>query len=79
MHVDAILVVCMLVFKVVSETERRRKFASGLWVEVDIGAARVDCVVSDTKIGDPGRIVSTRRQISRQVGHEIINAKVSAQ
>ena len=79
MHVNAILVVGVLVFKVVGKAERGRKFAPGLLVEVGIGAASIDCVVPYTGIGNPRLIVSSGRQISGNVRHEIVDAKIPAQ
>ena len=79
MHVHAILILGVLVLEVVGEPERRREFESGLLVEVSIGAAGIDRIVADTEIGNARRIISAGRQISRNVGHEIIDAEIPPQ
>src|SRR6185369_14430860 len=52
MHIDAVLIIRIPVFEVVSEAECRGKFASGLLVEVSIGTASIDCVVPYTDISN---------------------------
>jgi hypothetical protein len=78
-HVDAVLVLRVGVFEIVGESERRRKFLSGRWIEVGIGAAAVDCIVPNAEIHDPVRIVGSYSIVSRDVGHEVVNARVPAQ
>src|SRR5262245_24759288 len=79
MHVDAVLIVRVLVFEIVSEAECSGKFASGFLVEVSIGAACIDGIVADTEIGNPLLLVSSGRQVAGQVSHEIIDAKIPTQ
>ena len=79
MHVDAVLILGMLVFKVVGEAECRREFASGLLVEISIRAASIDRIVADTEIGNRLGSYTSGRQISRNIGHEIVDAKIPAQ
>src|SRR5262245_28175069 len=79
MHVNAVLVIRVRVFEVVSESECGGKFVSGLLVEVRIGTATIDGVVPYTDIGNRLLVVYSGRQISRQVGHEIMDAKIPAQ
>src|SRR5262249_12803592 len=79
MHVDAVLVVRVLVFEIVSEAECSGKFASGLLVEVSVGAACIDGIVADTEIGNPLLLISSGRQVAGQVSHEIIDAKIPTQ
>src|SRR4029077_15118777 len=79
MHVNAILVVGVFVFKVVGEAERGRKFAPGLLVEVGISAASIDCIVPYPGIGNPRLTVSSGCQVAGQVRHEIVDAKIPAQ
>src|SRR6516225_4618160 len=79
MNVDAVLILGVIVFKIISKAERRRKFASGLWIEIRIGTACIDRIVADAEIGNSGLIISARCQISGEVCHEIIDAKIPAQ
>src|SRR5689334_16801702 len=76
MHVDAVLILGVHVFEIVGEAERCRKFMPGLRIEVCIAAAAVDRVVADAEVGEPRWIVSARRQVSRQVRHEIVHARI---
>jgi hypothetical protein len=52
MHVDAVLILGVLVLEIVGEAECRRKFASGLLVEIRVGAAGIDRIVADADIGN---------------------------
>src|SRR5262249_60904728 len=79
MHVDAVLVVRVLVFEIVSEAECSGKFPSGFLGEVSLGAACIDGIVADTEIGNPLLLVSSGRQVAGQVSHEIIDAKIPTQ
>ena len=79
MHVDTILILGVLVLEIIGEAECRREFESGLLVEVGIGAACIDRIVADAKVGNTRRVISASRQISRNVGHEIIDTEIPAQ
>jgi hypothetical protein len=78
MHVDAVLVLRVGIFEIVGESKRRRKFLSGRWIKVRIGAAGVDCVMPNAEIHDPVGIVGPHSQVSRDVGHEVVNARIPA-
>ena len=60
MHVDAVLILGVLVLEIIGEAECRREFESSLLIEVSIGTAGIDRIVADTEIGNAGRIVIGR-------------------
>src|SRR5262249_59277135 len=62
-HVDAILIVGMVIQKVVGEAERAREFIAGLRVEVGVGAADIDRVVAKAEIGERTALVIPDRTV----------------
>src|SRR5262249_45725525 len=75
-HVDAILVLSGGVYEVVGESKDRRSFMSGRLVEIGIAAASVDRPMPDPYICKTGRLVGADRDVSGNVGHEVVDASV---
>src|SRR5262245_16999354 len=78
-HVDAVLIVGVRIFEVVSEAERGRELVPGLLIEIAVGTADVDRPVTDTKIGQTVWIVGPDRNVAGDVDHVIVDALVPPQ
>jgi hypothetical protein len=79
MHVDAVLVLGGTIDHVVGEAKYAGEFTAGLLIETSVAEASVDRPVADADIGHPSRVTGTERDVSGDVGHVVVHARVSAQ
>src|SRR5262249_12864043 len=79
MHVDAVLILRRLVGEIVGEAEHAREFVPGLRIEIGVAAAGVDRPVPDADVRQARRVVGPDRDVSGDVSHVVMNARVPAQ
>src|SRR4051794_40597588 len=78
MHVDAVFILGVAVFEIISEARYGRELVARFWIEIGVAAAAVDRAVSDAEICEPIWIVSPDWNIAGDVGHPIMHAEIPA-
>ena len=76
MKIDATLILGGLVHKIIGEPRDCRKLMPGGRIEISIAAAGIDGAVPQAEIGQTHRVIITNRNISGNVGHEIIDPQI---
>src|SRR4051794_26421823 len=79
MTVDAILIVCAGVHKIIGSADHCRELVAGLRVEIGVTSAGIYSAVADAEIGQILRRVKAGRNVASDVGHVTIDALVPAQ
>src|SRR6266704_4255181 len=79
MEIDAALVLRIWIREIVGKSGYRRKFMSGLRIEIRVATAAVDRSVAEAEIGEAGWIVGANGNVSRHIGHEIVDARIPLQ
>src|SRR5262249_61342696 len=51
----------------------------GLWIEVGVSTAEVDCSMSESDIRKASRVVGSNGNIARDVGHVVVDTRIPAQ
>ncbi len=78
MEIDAALVLRVRVLEIVGKSGNRRKFVPRLRIEIGVAAA-IDGAVTDAEVGEAGGILGANGNVSRHVGHEVVDARVPLQ
>jgi|SRR6516165_54118 hypothetical protein len=79
MHVDAVLILGLIIGYVVSEAEHAGEFLPGLRIEVSVTKPAIHGTVPDADIGQAAWVVGSDRYVSCEVDHVVVDACVPAQ
>src|SRR5882724_8650985 len=79
MEIDATLVVGGRVHEIIGEPCNCRKLMSFGWIEIGVPTAGINGTVPKPEVGQACRVIITNRNISGNVGHEIIDPVVPLQ
>jgi len=74
--IDAVLVLRVLVLEIVGKSRDGREFVARCRIEVGVATAAVDRGVANAEIGETRRIVGADGNVSRHIGHEVVDACV---
>ena len=67
------------IHEIVGEAEHAGDFVAGLRIEIGVAAAGVDRAVTDTYVGETGRVIGPDRDVAGDVCHVVVNAGVPLQ
>src|SRR5450631_241473 len=79
MKINATLILGGWVHEIIGKPRNCRKLMSRCWIEIGISAAGIDGAVPQTEIGQAHRVIIAHRDVSGDVGHEIIDPHIPLQ